>query len=228
MFCVLIFSAALDVIVTEGAWPSQSFIVAEGSYDAAFDRIASGATVKHEYSVQAIEGPHYVRTEPATVFYKPDYGSQETQVSHASLCLLTVSLWQNACQMICCVQRTKSSVLQLLVLTNTMRIQRALLRAVSPLPPSFVSGAAGHYPSIIIQTYGQLLRHATVCNCVLQVCSGRSMLFYVNGADYEHEIAFSDLRVGHLYKFCESNLIVWMAASWSDIACSATMSAPSS
>ena len=73
-------SVAQDVIVTEGAWPSQSFLVDEGSYEASFERIASGATVKHEYTVQAIEGPQLVRTEPATVFYKPEYGSQDVQV----------------------------------------------------------------------------------------------------------------------------------------------------
>ncbi len=82
--CAKLCSAAQDVIVTEGAWPSQSFVVDESKYEASFERIASGATVKHEYSVLAVDGPHYVRTEPATVFYRPEYASQDTQVGQAS------------------------------------------------------------------------------------------------------------------------------------------------
>ena len=73
-------SAAQDIIVTEEAWPSQLFQVDESSYEASFERIASGATVKHQYSVHAIEGPQYVRTDPAVVYYKPEYGSKDVQV----------------------------------------------------------------------------------------------------------------------------------------------------
>ena len=91
--------------------------------------------MKHQYTVQAVEGPQYVRTEPATVFYKAEYGSGDVQVGRkllsaavlfarwGELAFLTIALNVE--------QRTKSSVLQLLVLTTTMKYQRAALRMVS-------------------------------------------------------------------------------------------------
>ena len=124
--------------MTEGAWPSQLFHVDESSYEATFERIASGATAKHEYSVQAIEGPQYVRSEPALVYYKPEYGSEDVQVWSSPLptCIAwTVEKASDVSFGDITLQRTKSSVLQLLVLTNTMKYQRALLRVVSSLVP---------------------------------------------------------------------------------------------
>ncbi|KAK9844325.1 hypothetical protein WJX74_000813 [Apatococcus lobatus] len=134
-------SAAQDIIVTEGAWPSQLFQVDESSYEATFERLASGATVKHQYNVQAIEGPQYVRTEPALVFYKPEYGSED-------------------------VQRTKSSVLQLLVLTTTMKYQRALLRA-----GMWITGGA-------LRTPGQWLKSLWTV-AVLILIGGGSWLYRI-------------------------------------------------
>ncbi|KAK9814382.1 hypothetical protein WJX72_004905 [[Myrmecia] bisecta] len=77
-------SAATDVKVVDAAWPAGQFDVAGGSTSESYSKVASGSTVRFQYSVIPRKAPLFLEAPPATVTYRAESEGQEKQTAVSS------------------------------------------------------------------------------------------------------------------------------------------------
>jgi hypothetical protein len=76
-------STANDVQLADSAIPENLTLI-EGTLEASLGKIDVGSTATHSYVVKADKGSFVAEFKPALVTYKPEFDSNEEQVSCSS------------------------------------------------------------------------------------------------------------------------------------------------